>query len=595
MKELWYVSCSPRNPAKIRNEVALLALLEGEKWNAKNSSGEHVIQLKFAKMLSQSGDFEGKAAGREMDFSARDRVAPMKTYGFVYIDKDDKIIITKAGRELIKGEDEGHVFLMQMLKWQYPSVQHGGPEYQDQPKTLFEPKKLGFNILPFIFTIQVAKKVDGLTKREIALFLLPHRQMISISKVAAQIKKYRIARERQKGRVKKRTFDERIHRRLFKKIYAEYLARHKNLVERNRELIKKVSNSRDVADACIRLFRYTGIFATQKDRLVLNDTRAEEIAVILSRKWKPVDFYKDAKRFNTYFGDPGKPELPFFDPTFLIKKTLSLVKQIEREKANLPVEIKLEDAKLSVLTKLSKSELLKKIKELTNLYRTLSEKQLVNYLRSEKGQQDVLEFYDAIIHNEVADPASFFEWNTWRALIAIDESKEIIPNLILDDSLRPIDCARGNCPDMVAKFTDYVVAVEVTLTGGRRQYMTETEPVTFHVGRCQEEERTSGSQRKVYGLFIAPSVNKHAANYFRQYISQLEVPDYGNVTVIPVDLDTWKNILNFASSLGYLRDHALGDLLAAIEQSASTTQNVDGWLASIPELIEIWKGQISTA
>ena len=35
MKELWYVSCSPRNPAKIRNEVSLLAKLEGEEWKKK--------------------------------------------------------------------------------------------------------------------------------------------------------------------------------------------------------------------------------------------------------------------------------------------------------------------------------------------------------------------------------------------------------------------------------------------------------------------------------------------------------------------------------------------------------------------------------
>jgi len=593
MKELWYVSCSPRDPVKIRNEVALLAELEGEEWNKKNASGENITQLKFAKMLSKLDDFEGKAAGKESDFSARDRVAPMKTYGFAYMDREGKIRITKAGRELIKGEDEERVFLMQMLKWQYPSVQHGGPAYLDQPATLFEPKKLGFSILPFIFTLQVAKKVDGLTKQEIALFLLPHRRMSGVSEVAAQIRKYRMAREKKKGRVAKRTFDRLTHWRLFKKIYADSLARHKNAAERNKELIKKVSNSLDVADACIRLLRYTGIFATQKDRLVLNNIRAEEITCILSRKWKLVDYYKDAKRFFAYFGNPDKPELPFFDPLFLIKKILNLVKQIEKEKAYLPVEIKLEDVRPSVLAKLSKSKLFQKIKELIQLYRTLSEKKLVNYLRSARGQQDVLEFYEAIMHKEVADPASFFEWNTWRALIALDESKEIIPNLILDDSLRPIDCARGNCPDMVAKFTSYVVAVEVTLTRGRRQYFTETEPVTFHVGKCQKEENTSGKQRKVYGLFIAPTINKHTANYFLQYVSQLEVPDYGNVTVVPLDLDTWKNILNFASSLGYLRDHALGDLLIAIEQSATTTKNVEAWLDSIPDLIDIWKNQIS--
>ncbi len=595
MKELWYVSCSPRNPAKIRDEVALLAKLEGEDWNAKDSSGKHTTQIKFAQMLAKSTGFEGTAAGKESDFSARDRVAPMKTYGFAYIDEDNRIRITKAGKELIKGVNEERVFLMQLLKWQYPSAQHGESEYLDEPATLFEPKKLGFNLLPFIFTLQVAKKVDGLTKREIAFFLLPHHRLSGISKVVEEIKRYRTAREGKKGRVAKKTFDEKMHQKLYKKIYAKHLAKYSNKTERAKQLKKKMANSRDVADACMRLFRYTGIFGTQKDRLVLNDTRAEEIAVILSRKWKIVEFYKNSKLFYSYFGDPEKPELPFFEKSFLIRKITSLAKRIEKEKAGLPVEFSLDDVTTSALEKMSKAELLSKITELILLFRTLSKRQLESYLKSARGQRDVLDFYDAIINHDVADPPSFFEWNTWRALIALDEAKEVIPNMKLDDRLWPIDCARGNCPDMVVKFANYVVAVEVTMTGGRRQYMTEPEPVTFHVGRCKKEEEDSGSKRRVYGLFIAPTINKHAANHFLQHIRQLEVPDYGNVTVVPIDLNMWKSILSFANSLGYLRDHALGELLAAVESAGTSTKSVDAWLGSIPELVEIWKAQLSVA
>jgi len=595
MKELWYVSCSPRNPAKLRAEVALLSRLEGEDWNARDSSGKYYIQIRFAQMLRQSGSFEGEASGKDSAFSARDRVAPMKTYGFAYLDKDDKIQITKAGRELIAGGDEERIFLMQMLKWQFPSSQHGGPEYLDEPATLFRPKQLGYNILPFVFVLQVTKKVGGLTKREVALFILPHHRMSGVLKVVGEIMKYRSARARKEGRVAKRKFDDTLHQRLYKKIYKSHLAGCANAAERAKELQKKIRNSRDVADACIRLFRYTGLFATQKDRLVLNDTRAEEIAVILGRKLKSVNYFNNPERFYSYFGDVEKPSLPFFDKSFLIKKALNLVKQIEKEKAGLPVELSLDYAKPAALGKLTKSELFTKINELTELFRDLSERQLVNYLRSPNGQRDVLEFYEAIISREVADPPSFFEWNTWRSLIALDESREVIPYMKLDDSLRPVDCARGNCPDIVAKFSDYIVAIEVTLTFGRRQYMTETEPVTFHVGRCQEEENTKGSKRKVYGLFIAPKINKHTANYFKQYIRLQEVPDFGNVTVVPIDLNMWKDILSFANSLGYLRDHALGELLAAVEKSGITASNVDVWLGSIPELVEIWKGQIAQA
>jgi len=228
MKELWYVSCSPRSPAKIKNELALLAKLEGQKWNKKDRKGNNVTQLKFAKMLRDLAEFEGEASGKESDFSARDRVAPMKTYGFAYIDNQGRLEITKAGKALISGDDEQHIFLMQMLKWQYPSPQHCGPEYLDQPATLFEGRKLGFSIIPFIFTLQVVKKVRGITKREIALFLLPHHRMRGLSTVVENIHKYRQERERKKGRSKKLEYDEKYHKRLYKQIYSVALSGREN-------------------------------------------------------------------------------------------------------------------------------------------------------------------------------------------------------------------------------------------------------------------------------------------------------------------------------------------------------------------------------
>ena len=50
----------------------------------------------------------------------------MQTYGFAYIDSDRILMITDAGHRLIRGERIQELFLKQMLKWQYPSWQHGG-------------------------------------------------------------------------------------------------------------------------------------------------------------------------------------------------------------------------------------------------------------------------------------------------------------------------------------------------------------------------------------------------------------------------------------------------------------------------------------
>ena len=164
--------------------------------------------------------------------------------------------------------------------------------------------------------------------------------------------------------------------------------------------------------------------------------------------------------------------------------------------------------------------------------------------------------------------------------------------MIMDDEVQPVNCAGGNVPDILVEFDDYLVAVEVTLSSGRRQYATETEPVTFHVGRCQHEEAMTGRKRKVYGLFIAPQINIHAANHYMQHIKILEVPGFGHVTVIPFELETWLDVLSFANSIGSLRTHALGRLLGSLENSAKDSSNVEKWLTSFHSSIEEWKSHI---
>ena len=593
MKELWYVSCSPRNPAKIKGELTLLKKLEGEEWNKKDKDGNHITQLMFAKMLKDLSEFEGEASGRESDFSARDRVAPMKTYGFVHLDSEGCLKITKAGNALINGENEEHIFLMQLLKWQYPSFQHRGPIYLDQPKSLFQGKKLGFSIFPFVFTLYVANELNGVTKREIAIFLLPHRRMSRIAKVISDILVYRQEREAKQGRRKKLEYDDKIHERLYKKIYSEELSKCKSRRNRKELLKKKISNSRDVADACIRLFRHTGLFTATRNRLTLNAIRKNETEVILNKQWKPVSFFKDVERFYIYFGDHEKPELPFLVPQFLVDKVLTLQAEIMKlvdPKDKMPMALRI---RKGALLKESQTSLLGLLSQLKKLYRKAKRNSITKFLRTPKGQKDVFELYEAIIAKDVTDPSTFFEWNSWRAMIALDDCKDIVSYMKMDDQLQPVDCARGNVPDILIDFDSYIVAMEVTLTHGRRQYFTETEPVTFHVGKCQHDEKSRGTNRKVYGLFVAPQINKHTANYLWQYISRMTVPDYGYVTVVPFNLDVWTDILRFANSFGYLRKHALGRLLGSIESLGKDAGDVEEWLNSFTSAIEAWKSYIT--
>ena len=111
----WYVSCSPRSPEKIKPELEQLATLEGEPWTARDSSGNLVTQKRLARLLQETPTFEGNKNEKDPSFSARDRFAPMQTYGFAYIDSDRILRITDAGRQLINGERIQELYLKQML------------------------------------------------------------------------------------------------------------------------------------------------------------------------------------------------------------------------------------------------------------------------------------------------------------------------------------------------------------------------------------------------------------------------------------------------------------------------------------------------
>ena len=66
-------------------------------------------------MLANLKDFKGNTHEKEISFSIRDRVAPMKTYGFLYTNSNNELIITDAGKMIIDDKRPKEIFLKQML------------------------------------------------------------------------------------------------------------------------------------------------------------------------------------------------------------------------------------------------------------------------------------------------------------------------------------------------------------------------------------------------------------------------------------------------------------------------------------------------
>ncbi len=573
----WYVPCSPRSPEKIAPELGVLAQLEGVPWRERDWSGALIHQVAFANSLRQLETFEGNISARDPAFSARDRLAPMQTYGFAYVDSQGRMRITAAGNRLIAGIRTQELFLKQLLKWQYPSWQHGG-----SPRTKSHyPPASQMSIFPFAETLRACRELEGLSKEEIAIFLLPVFNSADVSAAIQAILDFRLALGERQGRPRKEFVRDQ-HRERFAMIYAQEIntgkisTRESPTATADAFLRKKMRNSLDVADAVIRYFRATGLFTLSADfhGLRISPLHRAEVDHILDRMtFTPVDFYNDVDLFYSYFGNPDTPLLPWEEHAQLIERAVAL--GLPEQKVQRFSVVELKDA----------------IEQREYGQKAMRLERYIADIQSAEWVPDILEMFRRIRQKEVVDPPLFLEWNTWRALAALDDCREARPNFTLDDDLQPYSHAPGNKADVEVEYNDtFAVLVEVTLQGGAKQYDTEGEPVTRHIGRFQWQERQKPKPRAVYGLFIAPSINPNTQHYFYVHMKHMPNPDFGGlVNIIPLTLDQFMDIFQFCKSLPAFRRTMLRDLLDCLVGLKDSTSDGNEWRQQIPVTIEAWK------
>ena len=579
----WYVSCSPRSPEKIAPELALLARFDGVLWYEKDKLGHNKHQLAFAELLKECETFEGSISAQNPDFSARDRIAPMKTCGFAHEDAQGRMRITPAGWQLIRGERIQELFLKQMLKWQYPSYQHGG---HFRTRHNYLPAKQ-MNVFPFVVTLDLAWRLEGLSKREIAAFVLPILHKDQVDKAEKAISQFRESLAAFPGGRPRKEHADQVHRERFRVLYADDIRAGRIATREARRaatmesfIATKVRNSLDIADAAIRYFRATGLFTLEArtDRLVISDFHRQEADQVLdTMTFEPVPFYADVERFYEYMGNPEIPLLPWEDRAQLVAKVMALQPDMDRP----------------TLLNIS-------ISELKNLLLTLEEQHkqttLEGYtvsLQQPSAVLDIVDMFERIRRKEVIDPPLFLEWNTWRALVALNDYHRAQPNFIMDHDLQPLNCAGGKQADIEIEYNGFVLLVEVTLTGGLRQYEAEGEPVTRHIGEYQLREQRSPKPRMTYGLFIAPTINPTTHNYFYVHLKHLAAPHLGgHVVIIPLTLAQFVDIFRFVKTEGRFSRHAFGKLLEQLVMLKEHTTDSDQWVGAFPSVIEAWKQEV---
>ncbi len=559
----WFVTTSPRNPAKLRQEIELLSRFDGRNWWEKDDHGQPVYQLQFAQLLAESDFFEGSISERYPAFAARDRLRAPQMLGFAYVDEARTLHITPAGWQLIRNERVNELFLRQLLKWQFPSWQHGG-----NPRTRWRYKAYRTaGVHPFRETLRVALELDGVTKDEIAIFLLPCLSSAAFTQAIPKIRRFRrdlaaISGARPRREFVIQTYWDELHDVYAEDIREGKISTREIPAERGKELehflYTKQHNLRDYADAAMRYFRYTGLFTQRGNRLVVsNVTDARRILDELDLPLRTD--YDDSAAFYGYLGSPTIPRFPWEQPNELVKRLTELRARLDELSGALGIPA-------PVLPALSLDEQCRWAQEqLTAL--TLKKRRLDWTL------EQIIQFYDDILRRRVSHPPLFMEWNTWRAFLYLNRYCLLQPNFSLDLEWLPISHAGGRQPDIELIYCGkYAVAVEVTLSQGNRQFFTESEPVTRHVERFQERVDV-----ETFGLFIAPTLNEGAMDWF-QYNTKRK-----GIAVVPLKLKQFQTLL-VAWSTDF-HPGRLYDLLAAGRQACVETDDAAAWLAKMRQLV----------
>lgn len=578
IKPNWYVSCSPRSPEKIIPEISQLSKYDNTIWVGNNSDS----QINFAKDLANMQSFKGKTFDSEISFSARDRVAPMKTYGFVYVGKDKKIHITPAGEMLIKNRRPKDVFLKQLTKWQYPSYQHKGSQY---PET-------HWHIRPFIFFIKVLYKLQnlnekGLTKLELAMFLLIETKEDNLDNVISNILNYRKSMLNLNFSNEREEFSDKLFFKLYSNAFGNINTVREGKSENSNEsaIRTKMRNALDVADASFRYFSFTGLFSSQGNRLILNKSRIDEIIEIVNSDYFNYN-YNNVEKFHEEFGNPSLPLLSSDNIDVLKNKILACNNNnldiIQKISIDFP-NVYSEKENLDMLMNLYNTDELEILKDILYSQRELNlelkKKLLQVEFKNPKKIQELIDLFNlyyakaatlkkVISEKFIANKNTVLEYLALNGFIALGGALNYINNYTIDEGLQPISHAAGNQSDIEIEYDDFIILGEVTTSKGKTQYQMEGEPVTRHY--LNKLPYATSNNKDLYCIFIAPTLNSNTIEEFAYYNT------LRGCKIIPITIKQFITILNTKKEC--IENHYNFDIISfkkLLDILISITQNTE--------------------
>lgn len=633
-------STTVRNPDRLREGLIIL------KNNFNGCLWDLAQQEKFFDLLVEQCIYETEESNYIQMTSARKQeharkwISVLNQLGFcfAYQSSGKPVMISKSGEALINNPGiEEEIFLRQLLKYQKPCAlpkQHG-ETFQD------------VSVLPFIVSLKITYVLQGISKEEISIFLNTTIRMGKIDGVIAEIKDYRSRKKEIEGSVRRKQFyvdtqltrlkmifkeeidkREQIITKLFtefkksaaflstkegKQLLAEIVKAGKgsntkkaqetkiniiNALKNNDKIsdIKKIfldyylflklSTLKDYADLTARYLRKSGLFSINGNKLVIIKEKTDFIKDLLMKNWKLTD---DIDYFDYLWSDI-KPSLPTDSSDYLINH-LKVITQKEKQLFENIGDSSMNLIGQKILHGKSILDLKRQAKEIETNMLCLKEVEFYRSQSSDEQINDILNFYDLIKRKEILGGEAYYpaylEWNTWRVFLAINtllNKPYEARGFKIDDELQPIHHAPGGNADMIFKYNDFILAVEVTLNTKANQWSAEAEPVPRHIAKIQFDNKN----KKVFGIFIAPEIDINTVLTFfntRKYFIDKESID---LTIVPLTLDQIIYLLKVFQLKRFSVDD-IKKLLEGISQEMNELNDAIIWHAKIPHLITDWE------
>jgi hypothetical protein len=549
---------SPRSPYKMKEEIKILVDNFSHQCWTSNSR----LQENFYRKLAEQSFFIGSLDG-DLAFKGRDRITRgPKALGLV--DLEPEIMITEAGNNYLYGTFPNEAFTRQLLKFQFPS-----PYHIDDSGC--------FHVKPYLELFRLIYELNGLSKYEIAAFVMQLNHINKYKIVKEKIIEFRKGVELlDKSKTNyKRYFDEIFTKEIIETYKDQLSTGETNTREsedgsRRKFIETKKSNHLDYADAAFRYLRETKLFSLKSyksTKIYIDEKKTDEVKFLLDSISRDPVYIEDENEYKKYLFSGNMPLLFTDNKEQLIAQLTSDFPQLK--KADLE---KIESSDLKGI-KYKKSE--------ERLSGIIQEQQRI--LHTYENYSDIVEVFDSIESKTIFDPSLFLEWNTWRAFVMLDDGK-VIGNFKLDDSGLPLSTAPGNQSDILCEYEKFDLTVEVTLSTGVTQYNMEGEPVARHLGNMQK-----ASSKDCFSIFITPSLNAAALSHF--YVLHRTPTHYygGTARIIPIQLSEFRRMVELAKK-GKNKPNSknIETLVRSASDLALSSKDENEWYSGIQELIETW-------